>query len=267
MLLRPPEMLASPIPRQKHPMLPAVAASLFPKPSSPALDLAEKTKPAIVPPQALAMEANPNAHLQSLPTEAVLSSNPAPQLNAAQAIVFILDISGSMYEPYAGSTRLAFARQALSRRILALKNGTPFSITLYAQRACSSGPLVAANDATRQAAIRFVMRDVDCGGGTNLPAGFTSAEQLHPGFIVLATDGDLNTTAFKLATDAVNILGPEDHCPNLTIIGIAPRSDTRAEQLLQSLADQQGGTYMPEELSDAKLMTASDTEARTPSAP
>ena len=47
-------------------------------------------------------------------------------------MVFILDISGSMYEPYAGSTRLAYARQTLSRRIRALKDGTPFAITLYA---------------------------------------------------------------------------------------------------------------------------------------
>ena len=93
-------------------------------------------------------------------------------------MVFILDVSGSMYEPYAGSTRLAYARQVLSERIQALKDGTPFAITLYAERTRTSGPLVAANNATRDAAVRFIMQDVDCGGGTNLPLGFSSAQKI-----------------------------------------------------------------------------------------
>ena len=42
------------------------------------------------------------------------------------------------YEPYAGTTRLAVARQALDRQILALKDGTPFALVLYAQRAIAS---------------------------------------------------------------------------------------------------------------------------------
>jgi hypothetical protein len=172
-------------------------------------------------------EPNPNAHLPKVAPEAVLSPVPPPNLDGTRGVVFILDISGSMYEPYAGSTRLAFARQTLSRQIRALKDGTPFAVTLYALRARNSGPLVAANDATREAAVRFIMRDVDCGGGTNLPAGLASAQQLHPGALVLATDGDLNISAFRLAARASDILGPQGHGPGLTIVGIAPRSAGR----------------------------------------
>ncbi len=212
-------------------------------------------------PRPVVVEANPNAHVQALPTEAVLSPTPAPHLNGSDGVVFILDISGSMYEPYAGATRLAIARQALARHIRALKDGTPFAITLYAQNACNSGPLVAANEATREAAVRYLMRDVDCGGGTNLPAGLVSAEQLHPGALVLASDGDLNISAYNLTAKARDILGPMGRGPALTILGIAPRASQRADRLLQGLADEQGGTYAAEETEPvSELVTASGTK-------
>jgi hypothetical protein len=239
---------------------------------SPAQTLVEKALPAPTPtvtqpPAALALETNPNAHLRALPPEAVLSPSPAPHLNGADGVVFILDISGSMYEPYAGSTRLEFARQTLSRRIRALKDGTPFAITLYAQRACNSGPLVAANDATREAAVRFIMRDVDCGGGTDLPAGLAFAQQLRPGALVLVSDGDLNISAINLATKARGILGPKEHCPDLTIVGIAPRLNAGAERLLQSLADQQGGTYCAEQFEGhTELVTSASSVTKPASA-
>jgi hypothetical protein len=171
-----------------------------------------------------------------------------------------------MYEPYAGSTRIARARQYLTRQIAALKTGTPFAITLYALRACNSGPLVAASDATRGAAVRFIMHEIDCGGGTNLPAGFASAQQLHPGALVLVTDGDLNSTGYSLAAKTRELLGPEGQCPNLTIIGIAPRTTEQAEPLLQSLADQEGGSYraQPSEASMELITSASNALKPSP---
>jgi hypothetical protein len=208
-------------------------------------------------PPSFALEANPNAHVRPLAPDAILCPNPAPHLNGAAAIVFILDISGSMYEPYAGSTRIALARENLSRQIRALKDGTPFAVTLYALSACTSGPLVAASDATREAAVRFVMRDVDCGGGTNLPAGLTAAEQLHPGSLVLVTDGDLNMPAYVLSAKLRDILGSAGHGPALAIVGIAPREGQRAERLLQGLAEQQGGIYAAAQLgASTELVTS-----------
>jgi hypothetical protein len=248
--------LLSPLPIADKPSTAHPDASVQPAPlSAPVQPAVEKALTAAAPPP-LAPEANPNAHIQALPPETVLSPSPAPVLNSAEGVVFILDISGSMYEPYAGSNRLAFARETLSRRILALKDGTPFAITLYAMHARNSGPLVTASDATRAAAVRFIMRDVDCGGGTNLPAGLTSAQQLRPGFLILATDGDLNISAMNLASQARAILGPEGHCPVLAVIGIAPRSNVGAERLLQGLADQQGGTYGAEQIAHVDLVTS-----------
>jgi hypothetical protein len=223
-----------------------------------------KAVPDANPPAALALEANPNAHVRALPPESVLSPTPAPKLNGADGIVFILDVSGSMYEPYAGSTRLAFARQALSQHILALKDGTPFAITLYAKSACNSGPLVAANNDTRAAAVRYIMRDVDCGGGTNLPAGLASAVQLQTGSIILVSDGDWNMSAAAIMAQSGTILGPQGHCPSLTILGIAPRAAAGAGPLMQDLADQQGGTYATEQLDATPELVTSAANVTKP---
>jgi hypothetical protein len=166
-----------------------------------------------------------------------------------------------MYEPCAGSTRLGFAREILNRTIRALKEGTPFAITVYANRGCNSGPLVAANDLSREAAMRFIMHDFDCGGGTNLPAGLASAKQLHPGHIILLSDGDLNMGLIEILTKVGKILGPKDRGPALTIVGISPRPNTGDEQTLESLADQQGGNYQAEHFDGAELLTEDKTEA------
>jgi hypothetical protein len=247
---------------------PAALASLptipAPVPMTPPHPVPEKTAPVALPTAALAPEANPNANVRALPSESVLSPSPAPNLNGADGVVFILDISGSMYEPYAGSTRLAFARQALSQRIRALKDGTPFAITLYAKTACNSGPLVAAANDTREAAVRYLMREVDCGGGTNLPAGFASAMQLHAGSFVLASDGDWNMSAAEILAQSGTILGPRGHCPSLVIIGIAPRSNPDAEPLMESLADQQGGSYASEQLENSPALVSSATGPAKP---
>jgi hypothetical protein len=115
--------------------------------------------------------------------------------------------------------------------------------------------------------VRFIMRDADCGGGTNLPAGFASAQQLHAGTLVLVSDGDLNISAFNLASRARAILGPQGHCPGLNIVGIAPRPTTGDERLLQRLADQQGGTYRAEQLGgDAGLVTSASNVTKPASA-
>ena len=230
----------------------------------PAPPMVEKALAVAIQPASLALEANPNAHVRALPPEAVLSPNPAPHLNGAKGVVFILDVSGSMYEPYAGSTRLAYARETMSERILALKDGTPFAVTLYAENACTSGPLVAANDATRAAAVRFIRRDVDCGGGTNLPAGLTSAGRLHTGSLVLVSDGDLNISEIKLMAQLREILGPVGHGPALTVIGISPRPNTGADHLLQDLADQQGGSYQYEEADEDPSLVTSASSAIKP---
>ena len=219
---------AAPIPSPAQPKIAKVSAGMN----------AAATKPAPV------REVNPNAHVAALPPDSILSPTPPPALNGATGVVFVLDISGSMYEPYNGATRLGFAREAVAQRIRALKDGTPFAIALYAQSAYTSGPLVAASDATRSAALRFIMREVDCGGGTNLPAGLTAAAQLRTGNIVVFSDGDLNMSAFNLLPRVRDILGLKGHCAALTVVGIAPRANVGDDRLLQRLADQQGGAYL-----------------------
>jgi hypothetical protein len=198
------------------------------------------TKPARRP------EAETGAQSRHVVMDAVLNPSPAPHLDGTHGAVFILDLSRSMYEPYAGSTRVALARQAISNRVRGLPDGTPFAIVLYAERAWPSGPLVAANDGTRAAAVRFLMRDVAGGGASNLPAGLAAARTLNAGALVLATDGDLEISAPDLMLESREILGGLGRGPSLEVIGIAPRIGTGADHLLQDLADEQGGTYEAE---------------------
>jgi hypothetical protein len=176
---------------------------------------------------------------QQISAEAILSGRGGPHLIGG--VVFLLDISGSMYEPYAGVTRLALARKFIDRQIAALPNNTPFAIALYGETTRSSGPLVAASNTTRAAAVQYLAQDYDCGGGTNLPAGLDVAEDLRPSSVILVTDGDLNIADAKLMQEARRILGQPG--PQLSVFGIAPRDNTGDEQLLEDLVHQQAGSY------------------------
>jgi hypothetical protein len=175
----------------------------------------------------------------SVSAEEILAGHGGPHLNGG--VVFLLDISGSMDEAYAGATRLALARKLIYRQIEALPNGTPFAIALYGETTLHSGPLIAANPATRTAAEQYLATDFDCGGGTNLSAGLDTAEYLHPACIVLVTDGSLNVANDKLMKDARRILGRPG--PQLSVFGVAPRPGTGDEELLQNLVHQQAGSY------------------------
>ncbi|MCE0497908.1 MAG: VWA domain-containing protein [Methylacidiphilales bacterium] len=231
-----------------------------------AQSLDQRYKPGTTTPAVIAFAASPNGEVRALSPESVLCPSPAPQLNPACGVVFLLDVSGSMYEPYAGATRLAFAREALTRRIRALVDGTPFAITVYGESAQNSGPLVPANNATREAAIEYINEEFDCGGGTNLPAGFASAQALHPGRLVLATDGDLNISLTDLLGDTAQILGADGQQPALSVVGISPRANTDAERQLHALADQEGGSYIEEAPADgnAALMTSAQAVMTIP---
>jgi hypothetical protein len=171
--------------------------------------------------------------------ETVLAGGGGPHLDGG--VVFVVDISGSMYEAYAGATRLALARKFLNRQIAALPDGTPFAITLYGETTRRSGPLIPANKTTRNAAQYYLSQDFDCGGGTNLPAGLDTAEELHPAGLVVVTDGDLNITNDKVMSEARRILGHPG--PQLSVFAIAPRRNTEDAELLQNLVHQQVGTY------------------------
>jgi hypothetical protein len=257
------EMPAQPLPKRQL----AVQPSAVSVPVATTLPVPVATKviahAAATPSASLALETNPNAHVRALPPEVALSPTPAPHLNGRDGVVFLLDISGSMYEPCAGSTRLEMAREVLSDRIRALKDGTPFAITVYAQTARNSGPLVAANSVTRDAAIRFIKEDIDCGGGTDLPAGLASAMTLATGNLVLVTDGDLNTTLAELMGKARSILVPDAHGPRLTVVGISPRPRTDADAMLKSLANLTGGRYVVQQTNEVTPVLTAQT-ATTP---
>jgi hypothetical protein len=219
---------------ESHPV--AEAAPLLVK--TPAPVSPQEIKPA-APAPSFALKDHAQADVR-LDADPVGDSGPVQNKNS---VVFVLDISGSMYEAYAGSTRLAVARALIRQRIESLQEGTPFAEVVYGETSCRSGSLVRAKASTRATAERFIDQDEACGGGTNLPGGFAAAQDLHPSSIFLVTDGDLNMTGAELLPKASRILGAPGACPALTIVAIAPRPHTDARRLLHALAEQQGGTY------------------------
>ena len=103
-------------------------------------------------------------------------------------ITFFSIFRGSMYEPYAGSTRLMLARQTLARRIRALKDeARPLPSRFTPRSGAGPDPLVAANTATREAADPFYHGGFRLrwrhqpGGGTNHRSGELHAGQIVPG--------------------------------------------------------------------------------------
>ncbi len=216
-------------------------------------------KPAESAAAALALQDKSLARLRSAD---LLNPGSPPRVNRAEGVVFILDVSGSMYEPFAGATRLAFARQILAQRIKSLRDGVPFALVVYGESAQRSGPLVPANDGTRAAATRFLAKEYDLGGGTNLPSGLTLAAELDMGSIVLVTDGDLNEKQEELLPQARAILGRAGESPALVIVGIAPRPGTGDDAILQALAAQQGGNYTVAKLAGTPdLLTTTKPDA------
>jgi hypothetical protein len=227
---------SEPVPDRLTPPAPAHDFSHVPlnQPLNPAgPPILATTAPASAP--ALALK--DKAHLQPRG----FTDSPAPAIDPRRATVFVLDISGSMYEAYAGSTRLALARRLLAQRIESLADGTPFAIVVYGETTLRSGPLARADDASRRIALDFLARDYDCGGGTDLPAGLARAQELRPGAIVVLTDGDLNMNGRELLSKSFQVLGAKGACPALTLLAIAPRPHTDAMRLLKGLAQQQGG--------------------------
>ena len=229
------------------------------EPPAPVAAKAPESRPA-----AFALKDAAKAELRNVPNPASVAGD-AASAKGGNGVVFVLDISGSMYEAYGNTTRLALARELLARQIHELADGTPFFAVVYGETARRSGPPVAANETTRQAAVDFINQEYDCGGGTNLPVGLDSARQAQTGTVVLVTDGELNTTSAELLPRAKQILGDKGSCPALTIVGIGPRPHTDAERLLHELVQQQGGRYESDQdlnLTAALNPKSSDTSSR-----
>jgi len=209
-----------------------------------------------VPANTIAPHAAASPHVRPMSFDTDLAPSPAPHVDSRQGVVFILDVSGSMFESYAGTNRLAVAQQVLARSIEALPDGTPFAIVCYGERAQVSGPLVAASRRTRAAALNYLAQEFDLGGGTNLPSGLDAAETLHPGRLVIATDGDLNAAPWRILAAGRQLLEQEPR-PAVTIWAISPRPKTGDGAILRSLASQQLGHYFSATLdSSTGLLTA-----------
>lgn len=224
---------------------------LTPKPS-----LAVASKPLPFTPAATAMLAQPPLPAAVLqprdftPHPPVVIANTKPTAPAisipkpsGHSIVFLLDVSGSMYEETEeGMTRNTAARRILNDLVNALPDREKFTIVYYAESAVVASPLLQATCSGKEEAGRYVAQEVSCGGATNFPAGLLAACELHPSRIVVLTDGDLNMGYSDIVQNCESAV--THGLPAITFLGIHPRIAHSDQELLEQLADRLDGSYV-----------------------
>jgi len=110
-----------------------------------------------------------------------------------QVIIFVIDLSGSMLEPAAGSdrnrTKIDVAKYELERAILGLPDDAEFNLIFYAEQASRwRKGLVKADRKERRAAVKFV-REMDPVGPTNIFEALDMAFRLEADTIFFLSDG------------------------------------------------------------------------------
>ncbi|MDR0534577.1 MAG: VWA domain-containing protein [Verrucomicrobiales bacterium] len=162
-----------------------------------------------------------------------------------KVIVFIIDVSGSMYEKTGTATRMARVFHELEQTVWSLAPDQKFNIVLFATRAVplASTPINATED-NKQRASDWLNSDVDCGGTTNMGEGLALALAMKPEMILLLTDGEADSGPESIKSQAD--LLRKKFCPAVRIcsVGFYLEANSVPEQLLRDLSGGTNGEYL-----------------------
>ncbi|MDR1304131.1 MAG: VWA domain-containing protein [Verrucomicrobiales bacterium] len=162
-----------------------------------------------------------------------------------RVVVFVVDVSGSMYEKTGTATRMARVFHELEQTVWSLGAEQQFNIVLFATRAVplAPAPLPATAEHQRRAA-EFLAGEVDCGGTTNLGAGLALALTMRPDLLILLTDGEADSSPASIESQ-VELLRKR-FCPAVRIcaVGFYLAPDSAPERLLRSLSGSTHGEYV-----------------------
>ena len=161
-----------------------------------------------------------------------------------KVIVFIIDVSGSMYEKTGTTTRMARVFGELEQTIWSLAPEQKFNIVLFATKAVAlTAAPVNATGENKMRASAFLASDVDCGGTTNMGEGLALAMAMRPEMILLLTDGEADSSpdSIKAQTELLR----KKFCPSVKIyaVGFYLEAKSAPEQLLQDLTSSSNGEY------------------------
>jgi hypothetical protein len=165
----------------------------------------------------------------------------------SKRVVFVIDISGSMLEPAAGSdrnrTKIDVAKYELERAILGLPDDAQFNVISYSDRASQwRKGLVKANRKERRAAVKYV-REMKPEGPTNIFDALEMAFALEADTIFFLSDGMPNRGA---VTDSGQILSEvkrwnEKRRVKIHTVGLGGDHDIA---FMKGLAESSGGQYV-----------------------
>jgi hypothetical protein len=164
----------------------------------------------------------------------------------AQRVVFLLDVSGSMFERAPdGATRMQHARRHLAEVIENLPPGREFNVVLFAGGTQRFVPApVPATDENKAAAVKFLDTLPDFEGSTDLSAGLNDALALAPGEVFVVTDGMPNTGQPVTVPDLDTVWDGTVPRTPIHTIGFFLERDGADEKFLRQLSEQTGGLYV-----------------------
>lgn len=164
----------------------------------------------------------------------------------AQRVVYLLDISGSMWRRIDARTRYEVAREEVRRSIRSLPEHVEFNIIVFADRAEGMAPEpITANAQGKQQAEDFLSRIPTMSGLTDLVAGFNLAFTMHPDSVFLLTDGVANLPDWKILEQVRHLQKQQETATRLYAVGMAPMQNNEGDQLLRKLTRAHGGSFLP----------------------
>lgn len=164
----------------------------------------------------------------------------------AQRVVYLLDISGSMWRRIDARTRYEVAREEVRRSIRSLPEHVEFNIIVFADRAEGMAPEpIAATVKGKQQAEDFLSRIPNMAGVTDLVAGFNLAFAMHPDSVFLLTDGVANVPEWQILERLRDLQKQQETATRLYAVGMAPMQNSEGDQLLRKLTRAHGGSFLP----------------------
>lgn len=184
--------------------------------------------------------------LKSQDTDAdLIPAGPLPKLYSlpsGQSVVFLLDQSGSMFEPVAGTTRARLAMGQLFKWLDLVGNDNLFNIVLYARKVLTFQPTpITVSPTERKNARNFLRSENDCGGTTEFLAGLEAALNNKPDTILIITDGDLNLAPYVVLRGARELRQRLSPSTRINVLGVYVRPATGAADTLARLARENDG--------------------------
>lgn len=157
-------------------------------------------------------------------------------------LVFLLDVSGSMWEDLGSTNRMQQARSELIRLVRRLDSAVTFNVIVYSREArpFHARPIPATPEAKRLA-VQFLGNKHRTGGETNLASALDSALGMRPDTIVLLTDGEFNVDEEILLQEAAALRARHQPAAVLNVLAFSPRVTDGAGPMLRRLSEASGG--------------------------